>query len=94
MSSAGGRPSWQKMVSVGTSIVPPWHRPPPEGTPDTSSTVMTSQATASRHDFAVSLIAAPASLVFYYPLHPAASSRVEATPRSHVRAEILSALGE
>src|SRR5581483_3359614 len=55
MSSAGGRPSWQKMVSVGTSIVPPGHRPPPEATPDTSSTATTSQVTASHHDFAVSL---------------------------------------
>jgi hypothetical protein len=55
MSSAGGRPSWQKMVSVGTSIVPPGHRPPPEGTPDTSSTATTSQVTASRNDFAESL---------------------------------------
>jgi hypothetical protein len=55
MSSAGGCPSWQEMASVGTSIVPPGHRPPPEGTPDTSPTFMTSQATASCHDFAVSL---------------------------------------
>ena len=33
MSSAGGRPSWQTMVSVGTSIVPPGPRPPPADTP-------------------------------------------------------------
>jgi len=55
MASAGGRPSWQKMVSVGTSIVPPGHRPPPAATPDTSPVVTTTQVTASIHDFAVSL---------------------------------------
>lgn len=52
----GGRPSWQKMASAGASIVPPGHCPRPEGTPDTSSTVRASQVTASRHDFAVSLL--------------------------------------
>src|SRR6185437_14924738 len=55
MSSAGGRPSWQAMASVGTSIVPPRHRPPPADAPDTSAVVTTPQVTASRHDFAVSL---------------------------------------
>jgi hypothetical protein len=42
-------------VSVGTSIVPPWPRPPPADTPDTSPVVTTSQVTPSLHDFAVSL---------------------------------------
>ena len=55
MSSAGGRPSWQTMVSVRTSIVPPGPRPPPADTPGTSPVATTSQATASLHDFAVSL---------------------------------------
>ena len=56
MSSAGGCPSWQTMVSVRTSIVPPGPRPPPADTPDTSPVVTTSQVTASLHDFAVSLL--------------------------------------
>jgi len=37
MASAGGRPSRQKMVSLGTSIVPPGHRPPSADTPGTSA---------------------------------------------------------
>jgi hypothetical protein len=56
MSSAGGRPSRQKMVSVGTSIVPPGPCPPPADTPGTSTAVTTPQVTASLHDFAVSLL--------------------------------------
>src|SRR6476646_5263772 len=55
MSSAGGRPSWQKMASVRTSIVPPGPCPPPADTPDTSPAAMKQQLTASFHDFAVSL---------------------------------------
>src|SRR5204863_4986798 len=55
MSSAGGCPSRQKMVSVGTSIVPPGPRPPPEDTPGSSTAVTTPQVKASLHDFAVSL---------------------------------------
>ena len=55
MSSAGGRPSWQAMVSVRTSIVPPGPRPPPADTPDESPAVTTSQVTPSIQDFAVSL---------------------------------------
>jgi hypothetical protein len=55
MSSAGGCPSWQAMVSVGTSIVPPGPCPPPADTPGASSAVTTPQVTASIHDFAVSL---------------------------------------
>src|SRR5512133_247813 len=55
MSSAGGRPSWQAMVSVRTSIVPPGPCPPLADTPDTSAVVTTPQVTASLHDFAVSL---------------------------------------
>jgi hypothetical protein len=56
MSSAGGRPSRQKMVSVGTSIVPPGPRPSPADTPGPSTAATTPQVTASLHDFAVSLI--------------------------------------
>src|ERR671923_574437 len=55
MSSAGGHPSRQKMVSVGTSIVPPGPCPPPADTPGASSAITTPQATASLHDFAGSL---------------------------------------
>ena len=55
MSSAGGRPSWQAMVSVGTSIVPPGPCPPPADTPDTSPLVTTLQVRGSLYDFAVSL---------------------------------------
>ena len=55
MSSAGGRPSWQAIDSVRTSIVPPGPRPPPADTPDTSLVTTTPQVTASLHDFAVSL---------------------------------------
>ena len=55
MSSAGGRPSRQKMVSVGTSIVPPGPRPSPADTPGPSTTATTPQVTASLHDFAASL---------------------------------------
>jgi hypothetical protein len=57
MSSAGGCPSWQAMVSVRTSIVPPRPCPPLPDTPGTSSAVTTPQVTASIHDFAVSLLA-------------------------------------
>ena len=59
MSSAGGRPLWQTTVSVGTSIVPPGPCPPPEDTPGSSSAITTPQATASIHDFAVSLRSTP-----------------------------------
>ena len=59
MSSAGGSPSWQSMVSVRTSIVPPGPRPPPADTPDASPVVTILQVTASLHDFAVSLGSAP-----------------------------------
>jgi hypothetical protein len=59
MSSAGGRPSRQKMVSVGTSIVPPGPCPPPADTPGTSTAVTTPQVTALLHDFAVSLLVLP-----------------------------------
>src|SRR5450755_113181 len=55
MSSAGGDPSWQAMVSVRTSIVPPGPCPPPADTPDTSAVVTAPQVTGSNHDFAVSL---------------------------------------
>jgi len=55
MSSAGWGLSWQKMVSVGTSIVPPGPRPPPADTPGPSTAVTTPQVTASIHDFAASL---------------------------------------
>ena len=55
MSSAGGCPSRQTMVSVRTSIVPPGPCPPLPDTPGTSPTVTTPQVTASIHDFAVSL---------------------------------------
>jgi hypothetical protein len=51
----GGRPSWQAMASVRTSIVPPGPCPPPADTPDALPVVTTSQVKASRHDFAVSL---------------------------------------
>jgi adenine-specific DNA-methyltransferase len=55
MSSAGGCPSRQKVVSVGTSVVPPGPCPPPADTPGPSTAVTTPQVTASIHDFAVSL---------------------------------------
>jgi hypothetical protein len=55
MASAGGDPSWQTMVSVGTSIVPPGPRLPPADPPDASSAAAAPQVTASIHDFAVSL---------------------------------------
>src|SRR6516165_7895519 len=55
MSSAGGHPSRQKMVSVGTSIVPPGPRPSPADTPGLSTAATAPQVTASLHDFAVSL---------------------------------------
>ena len=55
MSSAGGCPSRQKMVSVGTSIVPPGPCPPSADTPGISPAVTTPQVTASLHDFAGSL---------------------------------------
>ena len=41
MSSAGGCPSWQTMVSVGISIVPSGPCPPPEDTPGASPAVTT-----------------------------------------------------
>jgi hypothetical protein len=59
MSSAGGSPSWQAMVSVGTSIVPPGPCPPPEDSPGASPAATTPQVTASVHDFAVSLALRP-----------------------------------
>jgi hypothetical protein len=55
MSSAGGCPSRQAMVSVGTSIVPPGPCPPLADTPGTSPAITTPQVTASIHDFAESL---------------------------------------
>src|SRR5579875_1121831 len=55
MSSAGGCPSWQAMVSMRTSIVPPGPCPPPADTPGTSPAATTAQATASFQDFAGSL---------------------------------------
>src|SRR2546423_15520976 len=55
MSSAGGCPSWQAVLSVGTSIVRPGPCPPPADTPDPSVIVTTPQVTASIHDFAGSL---------------------------------------
>src|SRR6185312_9013664 len=55
MSSAGRGLSRQKMVSVGTSIVPPGPRPSPADTPGPSTAATTPQVTASLHDFAVSL---------------------------------------
>ena len=47
--------SAEKMVSVGTSIVPPGPHPPRADTPGTSSAPTTAQAPASYQDFAVSL---------------------------------------
>src|SRR5579875_766206 len=55
MASAGGDPSWQAMVSVRTSIVPPGPCPPLPDTPGTSPAVTAPQVTASIHDFAGSL---------------------------------------
>ena len=55
MSSAGGSPSWQAMVSVGTSIVPPGPCPPLGDTPRASPAATTPQVTTSIHDFAASL---------------------------------------
>src|SRR5512135_2566430 len=65
MSSAGGCPSRQKMVSVRTSIVPPGPCPPPADTPGASTAATTQQVTASIHDFAVSLGERDR-----YPAHP------------------------
>src|SRR5512142_857312 len=56
MSPAGGCPSWQAMVSVRTSIVPPGPCPPLADTPGTSPAATTPQVTASIHDFAGSLL--------------------------------------
>src|SRR5437660_11458402 len=56
MSLAGGCSSWQAMVSVRTSIVPPWPCPPFPDTPGTSPAVTAPQVTASVHDFAGSLV--------------------------------------
>ena len=56
MSSAGRRPSWQAIDSVGTSIVPPGPCPPPKDMPGASPAVTTPQATASLHDFAAPLV--------------------------------------
>ena len=87
MSSAGGRPSWQTTVSVGTSIVPPGPCPPPEDTPGSSSATATPQATASIHDFAVSLdraradareVSAPGHR--RYPFTAARSPRLDLPP--------------
>src|SRR5690348_5286370 len=47
MSSAGGCPSWQAMVSMRTSIVPPGPCPPLPDTPRASSAVTAPQVTAS-----------------------------------------------
>src|SRR5512142_871036 len=55
MSPAGGCPSWQAMVSVRTSIVPPGPCPPLADTPGTSPAATAPQVTASIHDFAGSL---------------------------------------
>src|SRR5579875_1317433 len=60
MASAGGDPSWQAMVSVRTSIVPPGPCPPLPDTPGTSPAVTAPQVTASIHDFAGSLVSNPA----------------------------------
>ena len=60
MSSAGGRPTWQAMVSVRTSLVPPGPCPPLEDTPGASPAATAPQVTASIHDFAVSLEKTPA----------------------------------
>lgn len=68
MSSAGGRPSRQKMVSVRTSIVPPGPRPLPADTPDASTATTTPQVTASLHDFAVSLTARQHRLFAFFHL--------------------------
>ena len=57
MSSAGGRLSWQKTVSVRTSIVPPGPCPPPADTPHALPVVTTSQVKDSLHDFPVPLSA-------------------------------------
>jgi hypothetical protein len=62
MSSAGGRLSWQKTVSVRTSIVPPGPCPPPADTPHALPVVTTSQVKDALHDFAVPLIAAASEL--------------------------------
>src|SRR6266576_938122 len=75
MSSAGGRPSWQAMVSVRTSIVPPGPCPPLEDTPGPSPAATAPQVTASIHDFAVSLRGPPGappsgSHQVAQPLHP------------------------
>src|SRR5512135_1596174 len=70
MSSAGGCPSRQKMVSVGTSMVPPGPCPPPADTPGASTAVTTPQVTASIHDFAVSLPPAPLSRCLSAARHP------------------------
>jgi hypothetical protein len=58
----GGRPSWQAMVSVRTSIVPPGPCPPLEDTPGASPAATAPQVTASIHDFAVSLPREPAQM--------------------------------
>ena len=55
MSSSGGRLSWQKTVSVRTSIVPPGPCPPPADTPHALPVVTTSQVKDSLHDFAAPL---------------------------------------
>jgi hypothetical protein len=83
MSSAGGRPSGQTMASVRTSIVPPGPRPPPPDTPGTSPVATTSQATASLHDFAVSLLSTGSS--GRRQTGQVVSVRVSATCRPEVR---------
>src|SRR5579875_3220658 len=66
MASAGGDPSWQAMVSVRTSIVPPGPCPPLPDTPGTSPAVTAPQVTASIHDFAGSLGRERASAATYH----------------------------
>ena len=51
--------SRQKMLSAGTSIVPPGPRPLPADTPGTSSAATKAQAKASFKDFAASLLPGP-----------------------------------
>ena len=90
MSSAGGRPSGQTMASVRTSIVPPGPRPPPPDTPGTSPIATTSQATASLHDFAVSL--GLGRLMRLRP-HQQAAEVAPATAETHVAWPSASAAG-
>src|SRR5512142_3177530 len=68
MSPAGGCPSWQAMVSVRTSIVPPGPCPPLADTPGTSPAATTPQAPASIRDFAGSLAPGRRGLAEDHPL--------------------------